>query len=346
MSQSTKFLIAGLGSIGRRHFRNLIALGQKDILLLRTGKATLPEDELAGYPVETDIREALEKHRPDAVIVANPTSLHLDIAIPAAEAGCAILLEKPVSHSLERLDVLQRAAEQSGSKILVGFQFRYHPTLNQARELIQSNAIGRILTVHAHWGEYLPQWHPWEDYRRSYAARRELGGGVIVTLAHALDYLRSLLGEVDSLWSFNGHISPLEVDVEDVAEIGLKFAGGAVGGVHVNYFQRPPVHRWEIVGTEGTLHWDNAQGLLHLYRMPDPFGSYSDHPHAATPETFFPPDDFERNHLFLAQTRHFIDVVRREAEPVCTLQDGVQALRLGLAAYESQKTGRVVRLRD
>src|SRR6185436_16780981 len=99
-----KFLIAGLGSIGRRHFRNLIALGEKDIVLLRTRKATLPDDELAGYPVEADIHEALKKHKPNAVIVANPTSLHLNIAIPAAEAGCHILLEKPVSDSLVRLD--------------------------------------------------------------------------------------------------------------------------------------------------------------------------------------------------------------------------------------------------
>src|SRR6185503_3395637 len=105
-----KFLIAGLGSIGRRHFRNLIALGEKDIILLRTRKATLSDDELAGYPVETDIQEALRKHKPDAVIVANPTSMHLDLAIPAAEAGCHILLEKPVSNSLERLDILQQAA--------------------------------------------------------------------------------------------------------------------------------------------------------------------------------------------------------------------------------------------
>ncbi|RPI47747.1 MAG: gfo/Idh/MocA family oxidoreductase, partial [Chloroflexi bacterium] len=136
-----KFLIAGLGSIGRRHFRNLIALGEKNIVLLRTRKATLPDDELADYPVETDLTEALQKHKPDAVIVTNPTSMHLGVAIPAAEAGCHILLEKPVSHSLERLDVLQKAAEKSGSKILVGFQFRYHPTLNKARELIESNAL-------------------------------------------------------------------------------------------------------------------------------------------------------------------------------------------------------------
>ena len=339
-----KFLIAGLGSIGRRHFRNLIALGEKDIVLLRTRKATLPDDELAGYPVETDLQEALKKHKPEAVIVANPTSLHLDVAIPAAEAGCHILLEKPVSHSLERLDILQKAAEKSGSKILVGFQFRYHPTLNKARQLIQSNALGKILTVHAHWGEYLPQWHPWENYRQSYAARADLGGGVIVTLTHPLDYLRYLLGEVEALWSFNGHISPLEIEVEDVAEIGLRFTGGAVGGVHVNYFQRPPVHRLEVVGMDGTLRWDNADGILHLCKSPASFGSYSDQPPAPVMETFLPPEGFERNQLFVAQTRHFIETVRGETEPVCSLADGIQALRLALAAYESQKTGRMVNL--
>jgi predicted dehydrogenase len=334
-----KILIAGLGSIGRRHFRNLISLGKKDIVLLRTRKATLPDDEIAGYPVETDLKEALKKHHPEAVIIANPTSMHLDVAIPAAEAGCHILLEKPVSHSLEHLDVLQRAVQKSGSKILVGFQFRYHPTLNMAREIILSGDLGKILTVHAHWGEYLPQWHPWEDYRKSYAARTDLGGGVIVTLTHPLDYLRYLLGNVQSLWSFNGHTSSLEVDVEDVAEIGLKFVSGAVGGVRINYFQRPPVHRLEIVGTNGTLRWDNADGILHFQQMPAPFGSYSDQPPAPVTEAFTPPDGFERNQLFLAQTRHFIAVVRGESEPVCTLEDGIMALRLALAAYASQRSG-------
>ena len=339
-----KFLIAGLGSIGRRHFRNLIALGEKDIILLRTRKATLPDDELAGYPVETDIHGALKKHKPDAVIVANPTALHLDVAIPAAEARCHILLEKPISDSLDRVDTLQRAAQKSGSKILVGFQFRYHPTLNKARELIQANAIGKILTVHAHWGEYLPQWHPWEDYRQSYAARADLGGGVIRTLTHPLDYLRYLIGEVDSLWSFNGHISPLDLDVEDVAEIGLKFSNGAIGGVHLNYVQRPPRHTLEIVGTDGTLRWDNTDGVLQLQKFPAPFASYSDLPPAPVIETFSPPEGFERNQLFVSQTRHFIETVRGESEPVCSLEDGIMALRLALAAKESASLGNVLHI--
>ena len=339
-----KFLIAGLGSIGRRHFRNLIALGEKDIVLLRSHRATLPDDELAGYPVETDIHSALTNHKPDAVIVANPTSLHMEIAIPAAEAGCAILLEKPIADSLDRVDELRKAAQKSGSKILVGFQFRYHPTLNKARELIQQNALGQVLTVHAHWGEYVPQWHPWEDYRQSYAARADLGGGVIRTLTHPLDYLRYLIGDVESLWSFNGHISSLEMDVEDVAEIGLKFSSGAIGGVHLNYVQRPPAHRLEIVGTKGTLRWDGIDGLLYSFKSPAPFGSFSDSPPAPVVEAFAPPDGFERNQLFLAQTRHFVASASGKVEPRCTLADGEQALRLALAAGESQEAGRVVRV--
>lgn len=339
-----KFLIAGLGSIGRRHFRNLIALGEKDIVLLRTRKATLPDDELAGYPVETDLHEALKKHKPDAVVVANPTSLHMDIAIPAAEAGCAILLEKPISDSLDRVEELSKTAKQNDSRILVGFQFRYHPTLNKARELIQQNALGQILTVHAHWGEYVPQWHPWEDYRQSYAARADLGGGVLRTLTHPLDYLRYLVGEVESLWSFNGHVSSLEMDVEDVAEIGLRFAGGAVGGVHLNYVQRPPAHRLEIVGTNGTLRWENEEGMLYFIKFPAAFGTFSDNPPVPVVKTFAPTEGFERNQLFLAQTRHFVETARKESEPVCTLADGAMALRLALAAQESQKLGKIVRV--
>jgi predicted dehydrogenase len=334
-----KFLIAGLGSIGRRHFRNLVALGETDLVLLRTHKATLPDDELAGYPVETEVQTALQKHKPRAVIVANPTALHLKVAIPAAEAGCHILLEKQVSHALDGLDRLRQAAQQSGSRILVGFQFRYHPTLNKAKQLIENGLLGKILTVHAHWGEYLPNWHPWEDYRQSYAARADLGGGVIVTLTHPLDYLRYLLGEIDSLWSLNGHISPLELDVEDMAEIGLKFANGAIGGVHLNYFQRPPVHRLEIVGTNSTLRWDNANGTLIHYQMPDVFGKISSQPSPAVETRYSVPDGFERNQLFVAQMRHFLEVARGEAEPVCTLDDGIRVLELALAAKQSQRAG-------
>jgi len=202
-----RFLIAGLGSIGRRHLRNLQALGESDIVLYRTGRSTLPEEDLTGFAQESDLQRALSVHQPDAVIVANPTALHLDVAIPAAEAGCAILLEKPISHSLDRLDLLENAAARSGSRILMGFQFRFHPSLVRAKELIAAGNIGRVISAHVHFGEYLPAWHPWEDYRLSYAARPDLGGGVVLTQSHALDYLRWLIGDVADVWALTGRLA-------------------------------------------------------------------------------------------------------------------------------------------
>jgi predicted dehydrogenase len=339
-----KILIAGLGSVGRRHLRNLRLLGEQDIVLYRTRLATLPDEDLVGLPVETDLDRALDG-KPDAVIVANPTSLHLEVAIPAARAGCHILLEKPVSDSLDRLGELAEAAERTGSRIQVGFQFRFHPTLQQAARLVREGAIGQILTAHAHWGEYLPNWHPWEDYRKSYAARSDLGGGVLVTLTHPMDYLRWLVGDVDLLWSLNGHLSPLQVDVEDIAEVGLHFASGAIGGLHVNYVQRPAVHRLEIVGTGGTLSWDNADGSLKWQRMPAAFGESSSNPPGPVVEQFAPPPEFERNQLFVEQMRAFLSVVRGESTPVCTLQDGIRALEMALAARESAAQGRRIALK-
>ena len=173
-----KILIAGFGSIGRRHFRNLLALGERDILFYRTGHSSLPEAELEGFVVESDLEAALA-YRPQAVIVANPTALHLQVAIPAAEAGCHLFLEKPVSHSLEGLDRLQAALQHGGGRAFTGFQYRFHPGLDWIQRLLTQCAVGRPLSLRAQWGEYLPGWHPWEDYRRGYSARADLGGGVV-----------------------------------------------------------------------------------------------------------------------------------------------------------------------
>jgi predicted dehydrogenase len=328
-----KFLIAGLGSIGRRHLRNLRALGEEDILLYRTHQATLPDDELAGLPVETDLRRALDpstgsgQAKPDAVIVANPTALHLDVAIPAAQAGCHLLLEKPVSASFDRLDELQAAASHGAGRILVGFQFRFHPGLARIRQLLAEGAIGQPVSARASWGEYLPGWHPWEDYRRAYAARPDLGGGVVLTLCHPLDYLHWLLGKVEALWAFTGR-DGLGLEVEDTAEIGLKFAGGAIGSVHLDYIRRPAQHTLEIVGTQGTLTWDNADGAARLSQIADG-GRPGDW------QVFPPPAGFERNSMFLDEMRNFIAMLQGKEEPACTLEDGIYALKLARSVMRS-----------
>ncbi len=326
-----RFLIAGLGSIGRRHLRNLLAAGEQDILLYRTGRSTLPGDELEGLPVYSDLNAALAQN-PQAVIISNPTALHLDVAIPAAQAGCHLLIEKPVSHSLDRLDLLQSAAEQSGVSILVGYHFRQHPGLQLVRQHLNAGSIGRLLSVHAHWGEYLPGWHPWENYRQAYSARRDLGGGVILTLSHPLDYLRWLCGEISECFAFTGRLGDLELDVEDTAEISLRFENGTLGSLHLDYNQRPSAHTLEIVGSEGTLKWDNTSGDVVLFQVS-----------RGVWQNFPAPADFERNDLFKSEIRHFLAVARGETEPVCTLEDGIRDLEWALLALHSAATGNLTR---
>jgi predicted dehydrogenase len=326
-----KFLIAGFGSIGRRHLRNLLALGEQDIVLLRSNRSTLPDDEIAPFPVETTLAAALD-HQPDAVIISNPTALHLDVAIPAAEAGCAILLEKPVSHSLQRLDELRAAVQRGGARILVGFQFRFHPTLRRAAQLLAECAIGQPMSIRIQWGEYLPNWHPWEDFRLGYAARADLGGGVILTLSHPFDYVRMLLGDLSALWAFTSG-GGLGLPVEDNAEIGLQFASGAVGSIHLDYLQQPSTHILEIVGSSGTLRWNNADAALSIFRADQ--GEW---------QSELPPQGFERNWLFMEEMRNFIAVARGEAEPACTLEDGIRALQIALLAHESAADGLIKRI--
>lgn len=342
-----KYLIAGLGSIGRRHMRNLIALSETDIVLLRTRKATLPDDELAGYPVETDLQEALKKHKPDAVIVSNPTAYHLDVAIPAAETGCAVLLEKPISYSMERLDVLQSVVKKSGSKVLVAFQFRFHPGLIRAKQLISNGEIGRVISAHVHFGEYLPAWHPWEDYRKGYAARADMGGGVALTQCHSLDYLPWLVGRVESAWGFTAKLSDLEVDVEDTAEVGLRFDSGALGSLHLDFNQQPPAHRFEVIGTKGSLKWDLSDGATRIYRASPESLATSTGMGIKTGgewEAYPLPENWERNVMFLDQMKHFVAVARGEVEPTCALDDGMRVQRLVEAIHKSNAKGCVVDL--
>lgn len=328
-----KFLIVGLGSIGRRHFSNLFSLGKKDLLLYRTHKATLPDIDFGDIPCFSDLDAALAL-KPDGVIVANPTALHLEVAMAAARAGAALLIEKPVSDSLVGLGDLQSALAQSGKPAMVGFHFRFHPVLNKIKTLLESGQLGKPLLARAHWGEYLPGWHPWEDYRRSYAARADLGGGVVNTLSHPLDYLRWLLGEVERVSAWTGKLSQLELDVEDYADILIRFTGGEVASVHLDYYQRPSSHTLEFTCEDGRISWDNATGEARVF-----------HAQSGAVSLLVPPEGFDRNQMFLDEMATFVRLCQGETLPHCTLVDGIRVQELVLAVKQSAaQDGAMVRL--
>jgi predicted dehydrogenase len=317
-----KFLIAGLGSIGRRHLNNLLSLGQKDIVLYRTHKSTLGDESLQEFPAETDIHKALG-HKPNAVIISNPSSLHMEVAIPAAEAGCALFIEKPLANNPDNLQQLEQVLQEKGNTVFSAFQFRFNPGLRKINQLLNSNDVGKPLSFECYWGEYLPDWHPWEDYRKSYAANHHLGGGVVLTLSHPFDYLRWLFGEPTGLFSVTGKASSLELDVEDFAETIIDFKNGVTGHLHLDYYRRPVRHDLEITCSDAVVFWDHASSNVRVLRMDKS-------------EAIFPaPEGFDRNQMFLDEMRHFIGLVEGKEQKVCDFYDGKKALQLAVSVLHS-----------
>ncbi len=329
---SQRIIIAGFGSVGRRHLRNLRALGHDDVVVYRTGKSTLPTNELDGLRVEYDLQAALDT-QPAAAIIANPTALHLPVALAAARAGTHLLVEKPVAHDRAGLDELRLIVAAKHLVVLVGFQFRFHPGLCQIKRWLEEGAIGPVVSAQAHWGEYQPDWHPWEDYHSSYATRPDLGGGVTLTLCHPFDYLRWLIGEVTEVSATLGYMGGLEITVEDTADAHLRFASGVVAHVHLDFVQRPSEHWLRITGQRGTIRWDSADGAAHCYRAETKIW-----------EVVNPPAGFERNALFVDELRHFIACIEGREQPVCTLDDGIRALEIALAVRRSATEKRTVSL--
>jgi len=322
-SKQPLILVSGFGSIGRRHLTNLIALRKSDTFVHSTGLGVIPKEGLGDVRVLKNLDEALAC-RPDAIVVANPTSLHLDVALRAVQAGCHLFVEKPISNKIEGVDVLAKELDARKLACVVGFQYRFHPTLQKVKGWIDQGVIGRVVSAQAHWGEYLPDWHSWEDYRVSYSARNDLGGGVILTLCHPFDYLCWILGEVESVFAVGGHVSKLDLDVEDTVQVTLRFKSGVVGGVHLDYVQRPPRHTLSLVGQDGTIEWDGHSGIARVY----------DASHRTWDEAA-PPPGFERNTMFLEEMTHFLNCIQGKEQPICTLEDGERALKIALAAKRS-----------
>ena len=324
-----RILIAGLGSIGRRHLANLRQLASGDILLFRTTPERL--EEAPQLPVFTDLGQALAA-QPDVVIVSNPTAHHLEVALPAARAGCNLFIEKPLSHSWEGVEELLSVIQEQRLLALIGFDLRFDPGLCQVKTLLEEGCIGRVVAIQSQVGQYLPDWHPWEDYRKSSSASVDKGGGVILDLIHELDYVSWLIGPVGSLTCFADRVSGLEIATEDTAAIFLRFENGAIGTVHLDYIQRAPSRTCRVIGTEGTITWDYFAQTVRWYEARKDVWQAFEY------------GSFQRNDRFVAEMRHLLACLRGQELPKVGITWGSRILQLALMAKESALTGRACRV--
>lgn len=253
-----RILIVGIGSIGLRHLKCLLEIGEKNIAAFRTCKGSLVfennkfQDVLLFY----DFNEALSWN-PTHIIISNPTSLHLEFLSLSLETRAKIFVEKPVVHDYNELAkssvILQKIILSNG---FVGFNLRFHALFVEVKKVISENIYGKPLSSYLHVGHYLPFWHPHEDYRNSYVAKKELGGGSLRTLSHELDLTNYFFGHIKKVFAKVDKLSNLESNTDDTVDIILENEGCPRSVVHLDLLN-PTIKRFGFIYFEkGLLEYD------------------------------------------------------------------------------------------
>lgn len=340
-----KFLICGLGSIGQRHIRMIRrVLGDNadiaayrsrklDIVITDKLEATFGNKPEKHYGIRCfyDFNEALA-WQPDAVFVTNPISMHLYTAITAAKSGCNIFIEKPLGHDTNGSAELLQIVQEKQLVCMVGYQLRYHPAYIRIKELLGHNVLGRLTSADLHFGEWLPGMHSYEDYRESHAARSEQGGGVILCLSHEIDIAYWLFGKPRKVYTMGGHLSDLEMDVEDTVDIILSCCSAGRDfpvHMHLDFLQKPARRYIHIVGEKGSIAFDYYTNELEVSLLPE----------GNTEKAVY--DKFQRNDMFVQEVTDFINSVRNQTPPPISLEQGITVLEICLAARQSLANGQV-----
>lgn len=340
MNTAHRILVCGVGSVGERHIKNLFALGYNEIAVYRARNVPFRNVNVS-IPIYTDLKKALADFAPTVTFVTNPTAFHVPIAIEAARANSHLFIEKPISHNLDKIDDLCHILASHGGLAMVGYMLRFHPFFKQLKSWLDegpSGILGRPIFLRTTWGEHLPDWHPWEDYRQSYAAHAAMGGGPALTLSHDLDLLVWLFGVPDKVVGLPNSKSPLDMNVEHCIDMLLGFKHGVTANVHLDFCQRPPSRVWELICSHGKVEIDILAGTL--TRWESTIGEiHSSQESPQTPgEVQTLPETFERNDLFLEELRYFFLCVNAGKQPIPDIPTGAESVRIAQRALSKGLT--------
>ncbi len=324
------FLCIGAGSIGKRHLKNLILLGiEKDkISVVDPRKDRLSEVKKLGINnTYTDLTETLNSKNFNLSIICSPTSLHIIQGIEIAKKGIHILMEKPLDSNLDNLKEFNKVVNENKLIVMMAYIFRFSPLIKKVKNLLNDNVIGKVYFARGEFSEYLPDWHPYEDYRSFYMSEKKLGGGSILDQSHIMDLVHFLLGDFERVCSFNGNLSNLELNSDDYAELLVKLKSGVVVSLHTDIFGREHKKQLEIKGEYGNIFWDHYENSVRLYTAKNKnFEVFNNFP-----------TDFNVN--YLDEIKHFINCCQRNETCLSPLKDGIQTMKLIQAAQKANELG-------
>jgi predicted dehydrogenase len=342
-----RIALAGAGLIGRRHAELIRDSAECELAaVVDPAPGAVAFAQEAGVPRYTMLPELFAQARPDGVILATPNQLHVEQALQCIDANVAVLLEKPVAHTVAAAHTLLAAVERTHARVLVGHHRRHSAIMARAREIVQAGTLGPLVAVMGSALFYKP-----DNYFDDAPWRRQAGGGpVLINMIHEIDNLRSLCGEIAAVQAFASNATR-GFPVEDTVAIGLRFAGGALGtfmlsdtaasprsweqtsGENKAYARYPDEDCYVIAGTMGSLAVPSMR--LKVYPRPEARSWWK--PFTTGVAELVEADPLER------QLAHFCAVIRGEAAPLVTVRDGLANLRVTEAIAEAARTGAIVR---
>ncbi len=330
-------LVVGLGSIGRRHIGIINNIFPKiNIVLLRHKECNNEECEsLSISQCVTTLSDAISA-KPQAAIIANPATKHVEIAKELAANGINILVEKPISTNSRNAQELVEICKKNNTILMVAYNLRFLPSLIYFKQCIQSDLIGQLFSVRSEIGQYLPSWRPGFDYRHSVSAKKSLGGGVLLELSHEIDYLRWVFGPIIWVKSHTSKQSDLEIDVNDSASIILAFKGGkdkeVVASLNMDFIRHDTTRKCYAIGENGTLFWDGVTGKVKLFSDTD---NHWVEIFESSPE---------RDYTYSEEIKSFFKSVESGLPPTITGIDGVETVLAVEAIEQSSLTNSKVLL--
>jgi predicted dehydrogenase len=334
MSALQNYLVVGSGSIARRHIANIKTLfSQANVGCVSASGRLLSLEEVGADTVYQSIEQALGA-KPLLAIVASPAPFHVEQAAALLRAGVPVLIEKPLSDSLESFAGAGEVLLANSAKIEVAYNLRFMPSAIRLKALLDEQILGRIHSVSIEVGQYLPDWRPATDYRKNVSARKRLGGGVLLELSHELDYLTWLFGAFDSAYCVASNSGVLEIDVEDSAHAILRRKDGLVANLHMDFLQRAPTRICKIIGESGTLTWNLLRNSISLNAGQD------------AEKIVFNDPDYNRNDMYLDELSRFIKVATGELKPEVDIYQALDTLRLIEALKYSSRARQVVNIGD
>ncbi len=330
MNDNRQLLIVGAGSAGQRHGRNLRELGCTTSYF--DPRADRVEEAAASYPDAgrfTDFDKAISDRGWDGIVIASPPNFHVQQILDIVEArDCPILCEKPLSIDSSTASELAGHSE----RILLGYTYRWWQPLAVYRERLQQGTIGAIRNMRFVMSAHLADWHPWEPYQEFFMAQKRLGGGALLDESHFIDLMLWFLGWPETVYAAVDKISDLEIDSDDNVDILVGYASGERVNLHLDLIGRPHERSISAVGEGGTLIYSYEDNAIQ-------FG--------ATGEKRWETQIFEgeRNDMFVGVAGDFLQLIDGNlGAKRCTIEDGINALRVVDACRRSSAEGRRIML--